>query len=129
MLLPAALLTAALAGTANAVTIYTTLTIDAYGNPLNPTGVNSAVQASITGLAGTVPYTASLIALTEYHLLAYNPSILTAPPLPNPMPALNFPVQLYAGKSPQLRHRSTDSFFLTIHVSRRDGQLEHEAKR
>lgn len=72
-----ALLSAVLS--ADAVTIYTTFTTDAAGVIVQPTAVQTATGAAYTGAA------------------AYNTTTLTAPPLPNPMPALNFPIQLYPG--------------------------------
>lgn len=73
---------AALASAAcvNAVTIYTTLTVDPFGNALpEPTGTFALPPPVVT-------------------LGAYNLTTLTPPAVPNPLPPTTYTAQLYAGK-------------------------------
>ncbi|KAF9506580.1 glycoside hydrolase family 79 protein [Hydnum rufescens UP504] len=67
---------------ANAVTIYTTL----------GSGTDTAAEATVTGFG------------------AYNSTALVAPGLPNPMPPLNFTIQLYLGGMNNLSIKQASNF-------------------
>lgn len=91
-----------------AVTIYTTFTTNRDGSPILPTNTDTAIGPAYSGFTGTqitfptAIHTKSLLTdlLTIFlRFPAYNLTKLDPPPLPNPLPSLNFAVQLYAGSS------------------------------
>jgi hypothetical protein len=106
-----AVLTSSAIGAHGAITIY------------NPTGQGpmhefTATETTTTTATGSASASAATTSYTG--LAAYDPTTLVAPQLPNPAPATNFPIQLYAGGMDGLsiaQHGSFIGFSIEMSVS------------
>lgn len=115
-MLPLLLLASALVVPSAAVTIYTTLTVDANGNP---TPTSAVTGPAYTGLPG-----ARLLALVSAFsslnacIAAYNLTTLVPPALPSPLPPTAFNVQLSNGPTANMSIKVKGNFMgMSIELS------------